>query len=128
MERNLGERTKQFALRIIRLYSALPQRGLTLILGNQILKSGTSVGAHYREAQRAKSNADFVSKIEGALQELDETTYWLELLGESGIVSSTRLNPLEKEADELISIFVTIAKRVKSKSSLRSSRPKAAMS
>ena len=77
MEKDLRERTKQFALRIIRLYSALPQRGASLVLGNQILKSGTSVGAHYREAQRAKSNADFISKVEGALQELDETTYWL---------------------------------------------------
>jgi four helix bundle protein len=84
---NLRERTKQFALRVIRLYSALPQRGATFVLGNQVLKSGTSVGAHYREAQRAKSNADFISKIEGALKELDETTYWLELLGDSGLVN-----------------------------------------
>ncbi len=115
MEKNLRERTKQFALRIIRLYSALPQRGATLVLGNQILKSGTSVGAHYRESQRAKSNADFTSKVKGALQELDETTYWLELLGDSGIVTRTRLDSLLEEANELISIFVTIVKRVKSK-------------
>ena len=80
MEKNLRERTRQFTLRIIRLYLAIPERGATRILGNQILKSGTSVGAHYREAQRAKST-DFISKIEGALQELDETSYWLELLG-----------------------------------------------
>lgn len=64
MEKNLRERTKQFALRIIRLYLAIQERGATRILGNQILKSGTSVGAHYREAQRAKSNADFIRKIE----------------------------------------------------------------
>jgi four helix bundle protein len=125
MDKNLRERTKQFALRVIRLYSALPQKGATLVLGTQILKSGTSVGAHYREAQRAKSNADFISKIEGALQELDETTYWLELLGDSGIVKRVRLNSLHEEANELISIFVTIVKRVKSKGSLKSQRLKA---
>src|SRR5687767_1674181 len=102
MEENLRERTKQFALRVIRLYSALPQRGATSVLGNQILKSGTSVGAHYREAQRAKSNADFISKIEGALQELDETIYWLELLGDSGIVKRVRLDSLHREGNELL--------------------------
>ena len=126
MEKNLRERTKQFALRIIRLYSALPQRGATLVLGNQILKSGTSVGAHYREAQRAKSNADFISKVEGALQELDETTYWLELLGDSGIVTRARLNSLNEEANELLSILVTIVKRVKSKRTPNSLRLKTA--
>jgi four helix bundle protein len=124
MEKNLTERTKQFALRIIRLYSTLTPRGATLVLGNQILKSGTSVGAHYREAQRAKSDADFISKIEGALQELDETMYWLELLGDSGIVSGTRLDPLHKEADELISILVTIVRRVKIKGKSKSLRLK----
>src|ERR1041385_7301764 len=69
MERDLKQRTKTFALRIIKLYSALPRRGEAKVLGNQILKSGTSVGANYREACRAKSNADFISKVEGALQE-----------------------------------------------------------
>jgi len=126
MEKNLRERTKQFALRIIRLYSALPQRGASLVLGKQILKSGTSVGAHYREAQRAKSNADFISKVEGALQELDETTYWLELLGDSGIVTRARLNSLHEEANELLSILVTIVKRVKSKRTPNSLRLKTA--
>ena len=125
MEKDLRVRTKQFALRIIRLYSALPPRGATLILGTQILKSGTSVGAHYREAQRAKSNADFISKIEGALQELDETSYWLELLQDSGLVKAGRLESLEREAQELLSIFVTIVKRVKSKPATRPRRVKA---
>ena len=122
MEKDLRVRTKQFALRIIRLYSALPPKGATQVLGFQILKSGTSVGAHYREAQRAKSNADFISKIEGALQELDETSYWLELLGDSGLVTARRLESLEREAEELLSIFVTIVKRVKSKPSPKSKR------
>jgi four helix bundle protein len=126
MEKNLRDRTKEFALRIIRLHSALSPRGVTQVLGNQILKSGTSVGAHYREAQRAKSNADFVSKIEGALQELDETMYWLELLADSGIVRRARLKSLNDEANELLSILVTIVKRVKSNSNAKSFRVKTA--
>jgi four helix bundle protein len=89
------------------------------VLGTQILKAGTSVGAHYREAQRAKSNPDFVSKIEGALQELDETVYWLELLADSRVLSPKRLEGLRQEADELISVFVTIAKKVKSRPKVR---------
>jgi four helix bundle protein len=115
MERDLKPRTKAFALRIIKLYSALPRRGDAKILGNQILKSGTSVGAHYREACRAKSEADFISKVEGALQELDETAYWLELLGESEIVPIARLQSLHDEAEELIAILVTIVTKVKRK-------------
>jgi four helix bundle protein len=122
VEKNLRERTIQFALRIIRLYLAIPERSATRILGNQILKSGTSVGAHYREAQRAKSNADFISKIEGALQELDETSYWLELLGDSELVASSRLDSLRQETDELLAILVTIVKRVKSKEKLKKRR------
>jgi len=83
------------------------------VLGRQLLRSGTSVGAHYREANRAKSNADFISKIEGALQELDETTYWLDLLSESKIGSVEELRSLVTEAEELISILVTVAKSAK---------------
>jgi four helix bundle protein len=120
METNLRNRTKRFALRIIGLYSALPRRGAAQVLGTQILKSGTSPGAHYREAQRAKSDADFISKIEGALQELEETAYWLELIGESKIISERRLQPLHKETEELIAIFVTIVKNVKARGRLRS--------
>ena len=84
---DLKTRTKDFALEIIRLYATLPRRTEAQVLGRQVLRSGTSVGAHYREAQRAKSNADFISKIEGGLQELEETQYWLELLGESRLVA-----------------------------------------
>ena len=122
MDRNLKERTKQFALRIIKLYLALPGRGLTQVLGTQILKAGTSVGAQYREAQRAKSNPDFISKIEGALQELDETVYWLELLADSRVISPKRLEGLLQEADELISILVTIARKVKSRPKAKRAR------
>ncbi len=108
-------RTKSFALRIIKVYAVLPRTTEAQILGKQLLRSGTSVGAQYRETQRAKSNADFISKLEGSLQELEETLYWLELLAESGIILTKRLDPLCQEANELISIFVTITKRVKSK-------------
>jgi four helix bundle protein len=119
MERDLKDRTKKFALRIIKLYTALPRRGDARVLGTQILKSGTSVGAHYREACRAKSDADFISKIEGALQELDETAYWLELIGEAEILPSRRLKPLHDEAEELIAILVTIVTKVKRKGRTR---------
>ncbi|MCL4301747.1 MAG: four helix bundle protein [Anaerolineae bacterium] len=112
---DLQIRTKSFALRIIRLYAALPKTTEAQVIGKQLLRSGTSVGAHYREAQRAKSDADFINKMEGGLQELEETGYWLELLAESGIVAEERLKPLLNEVEELISIFVTIIKKVKNK-------------
>jgi four helix bundle protein len=116
--RDLKIRTKEFALRIIKLYSALPNTVDANVLGKQVLRSGTSVGAHYREAQRAKSDADFINKIEGGLQELDETQYWLELICESGLLPAERLEPLLNEASELMAIFVSMAKKVKNKRSL----------
>ena len=112
---DLRIRTKDFALRIIRLYVSLPKTTEAQVLGKQILRSGISVGARYREGQRAKSDADFISKMEGGLQELDETTYWLELLSESNIVPAERLSSLQKEADELIAIFVSIVTKVKTR-------------
>jgi four helix bundle protein len=112
---DLRKRTTEFALRVIKLYAALPTTTEAQVLGKQVLRSGTSVGAHYREACRAKSNADFISKIEGGLQELDETLYWLELLALAKIVVATRLEPLERETNELIAMFVSMAKGVKEK-------------
>ena len=109
----LRVRTKQFALRIIRLYSALPNGTSAQVIGKQLLRSGTSVGAHYREASRARSDAEFISKLEMGLQELDETAYWLELLAESEIVPAERLGEMRKEADELLAILVTCVKNVK---------------
>ena len=111
---DLETRTTDFALRIIKLYSALPRTTEAQTLGKQLLRSGTSVGAHYREAKRAKSAVDFISKIEGALQELDETCYWLEF-ERSGIMSAKRLAPLRAEAVELTKILVTVVKRAKEK-------------
>jgi len=114
-KQDLKIRTKEFALRVIRLYTSLPKTTQAQVIGKQVLRSGTSVGAQYREAQRAKSDADFINKVEGSLQELDETGYWLELPKDSGIFSAEKLNPLLKETDELTAIFVTIVKKVKNK-------------
>lgn len=109
----LRVRTKAFALRIIRLYSALPKTTEAQVLGKQVLRSGTSVGTHYREAQRARSAAEFVSKMQGGLQELEETAYWLELMIESKIVPAPRLDSLCKEANEMTAMFVASIKTVK---------------
>lgn len=112
---NILDRTRLFALRIIRLYASLPRRTEAQVIGKQILRSGTSVGAHLREGKRSRSNAEMISKTEGALQELEETLYWLELLSDSGIVKTERLSDLKKEADELIAILVTSVKTIKSR-------------
>lgn len=114
-EQDLKTRTKTFALRIIRLYTSLPKTTEAQVLGKQVLRSGTSIGAHYREANRAKSDPDFISKLEGALQEADETSYWLELLVESEIVKAEKVAALISETDELIAIFVTIVTKVKNR-------------
>ena len=111
--RDIGERTKAFALRIVRLYAALPKTTETQVIGKQVLRSGTSVGAHVREGKRSRSNAELISKIESGLQELEETVYWLELLVESKIVTADRIKNLLNEADELIAILVTSVKTLK---------------
>ncbi len=110
---DLKQRTKSFALRIIRLYGVLPKSTEAQVLGKQVLRSGTSVGAHYREAARARSTAEFISKMETGLQELDETDYWLELLIDSEIVPAERLADLRREVDELTAIFVASVKTAK---------------
>jgi four helix bundle protein len=110
---DLKKRTKEFALRIIRLYRALPKTAEALRIGDQMLRSGMSVGANFREATRARSGAEFATKANISLMELDETTYWCELLDESEIITADRLTPLKHEAEELMSIFVTIIKNAK---------------
>ena len=117
---DLRIRLKKFSLRILRLYDSLPRYGAPQVVGRQLARSGTSPGAQHREACRAKSNADFVSKIEGALQELDESSYWLDILSEGNYVPRRRLVPLQQETDELIAILVTIVRKVKR----QGSRPK----
>ena len=114
---DLKIRTKNFALRVIRMYAALPKSTAAQVLGKQVLRSGTSVGANYREANRSRSKAEFTAKLGECLKELDETAYWFELLAESGIVTNAKLKPLRDECDQLLAIFTTIAKKTKANSS-----------
>ena len=115
-ENNLRERTKAFAIRVIRLYSGLPKRTEAQVLGRQVLRSGTSVGANYREAYRSRSKVEFIAKIGDCLKELDETGYWFELLVDSGIVQKDEMSAIREECDQLLAVFTVIAK--KSKASL----------
>jgi four helix bundle protein len=101
----LRQRTKQFALRVIRLFRALPKTEEARVLGKQVLRSGTAVAANYRSACRARSRADFISKIGITVEEADETAFWLELLIDAGIVRRGRLETLQAEANELVRIF-----------------------
>jgi len=112
-EPELVGRTRTFALRIIEFYSGLPRTPIAQILGKQLLRSATSVGAQYREAQQAKSIADFVSKSEGALQELEESAYWLELLEASKIANGPGVSNLHSETRELVAIFVALVRTAK---------------
>jgi len=114
-EFDLKLRTKQYALRIVKLFTSLPRTAEAQIIGKQVLRSGTSVGAQYREACRSRSNSEFVSKMQSSLQELDETPYWLELLVDGKIVKAEKLVDLRNETEELIAIFVTSVKTVRSR-------------
>ncbi len=111
---DLKPRTKEFALRVIRMYSKLPKNdAVAQVLGKQVLRSGTSVGANYREASRGRSKAEFISKIGDCLKEAEETEYWLELLVDSGCVPQTKMTALLDEARQLTAIFTTIDKNAK---------------
>jgi four helix bundle protein len=112
-EGDLAVRTKNFALQIIRLFPKLPRTAEAQVLGKQLLRSGTSVGANYREAYRGRSKPEFIAKCGDSLRELEETGYWLELLSEAGIAGGDELRKLRQECSELIAIFVTILKRSK---------------
>jgi four helix bundle protein len=109
----MRKRTTAYALGIVRMYAALPKTAIANVLGNQALRSGTSVGAQYREACRARSDAEVISKLESVLQELDETDYWLGLLVESETIERDRLEGLIKETDEITAMLVTSVKRIK---------------
>ena len=115
MQKDLKERTKEFALRIIKMYSSLPKSTEARVLGTQVLRSGTSVGANYREASRGRSKAEFVAKMGDCLKELEETTYWFDLLIEGNILPKNKLSGLLQESKELTAIFVTIIKNTKTK-------------
>src|SRR3954451_3135025 len=106
---DLKLRTKAFALPVIKMYSDLPERdAVAQVLGKQVLRSGTSVGANYREASRARSKAEFISKIGDSLKEIEETEYWIDLLIDSGCFAPTKLSDLLDETRQLIAIFTTI--------------------
>ncbi len=112
-KKDLELRTKQFARRVIRLFVALPNDTVARVLGKQLLRSGTSVGANYREANRGRSKAEFIAKIGDCLKEADESAYWIELLRDENFLPPARLQPLLEEANELVAIFVTISKRAR---------------
>ena len=106
----LKERTKKFALMIIELVEELPNTLAGRTIGNQIIRSGTSVAANYRAACRARSNADFISKITIVEEECDETLFWLELIAEANLLKKEKLQDMVKEADELTAIFTASGK------------------
>lgn len=111
---DLRERTKMFAVSIIRLYASLPKSTEAQVIGKQMLRSGTSVGANYHEATRSRTAEEFVSKLHISLQELEETRYWLDLLIAANIVKSAELATIQDEAYQLVAILVTVIKRKKS--------------
>jgi four helix bundle protein len=99
-------RTKRFAVRVINMTEALPAKPAARVISNQVLRSSTSVGANYRSACKARSHAEFISKMGIVAEEADETVFWLELLVEAGLVKTTQMESLLKEANELVAIFV----------------------
>ena len=113
---DLKERTKAFALRVVRLFGKLPKTVECQVIGRQLLRSGTSVGANYREADRARSKAEFIAKIGDALRELEESIYWMELLVDGELVAGQKLAALRAEGNELTAIFVTIIRNAKGNS------------
>src|SRR5204862_7988126 len=112
---NLTERTRDFALRIIRLCAALPQSRTTDVIARQLLKSGTSPGAHFREALRARSKAEYVAKLNGGLMELEETLYWIKIVEGAGLMTDKQLESIVKETNELIALFVSLIKKWRGK-------------
>lgn len=106
-EKDLKQRTKAFALRILRLIDSLPETRSGRILANQLGRAGTSVGANYRAACRSRSEAEMISKLAVVKEEADESFFWMELLSEHGLVDQEKLSPLLREADGLIAIMVS---------------------
>ena len=105
IKKELLQRTKSYALRVIKVVQALPHDGVAAVLGKQLLRAGTSVGANYRAACRARSAADFIGKLKIVEEEADESLYWMELLVESSVMPLRRLAALMREGDEILSIM-----------------------
>jgi four helix bundle protein len=111
--KELQARTKSFALRVIRLVDALPRSTASQVIGRQLLRAATSVGANYRAACRAQSHAEFAAKLSIVVEEADESLYWLELLQESRLIKPEQLAELLREANELLAISVAARKTAK---------------
>ncbi len=111
----MKRRTKEFGLRIIRLTESLPRTGVARVIGNQLVRAGTSTGANYRAACRSRSIAEFVSRMGIVEEETDESLFWMEMLIDAGIVQWNKLEPLMKEADELVAIVVSSIKTARKK-------------
>ena len=111
------QRTRQFSLRVIRLVDALPRTRVGDVIGRQLLRSATSVGANYRSACRGRSTSEFVAKLGTVEEEADECVYWLELLADSGLVKSAKLAALLEEANEIVAIIVAAIKSTRRRSS-----------
>jgi len=120
-ENELKKRTKQFGLRVIKLVESLPGGQTSRTIGNQLLRSGMSVGANYRAACRGRSKADFIAKAGISLEEADECLYWMELLQEAGIIHPEKVKGLMKEADELVAIFTASIKTARAHLNQKSS-------
>ena len=120
----LKRRTQKFAIDVIKFVEELPAKRSLNVLSNQLLRSSSSVGANYRSACRGKSSADFINKIVIVEEEADESVYWLELMEESGLVSSKDIPGLKKEANELTAIFTAIGKTAKANQRNTKSEPK----
>jgi four helix bundle protein len=114
-EKILETRTKEYARRIIRLYSSLPRSGAAQVLGHQLLRSGTSIGANYREAMRSRSKAEFIAKLGDSLKETSESEYWLELLLEESFLPLKRLQPLLDETREINAMLIASIKTARSR-------------
>ncbi len=112
-DQDIVARTRSFALRVIRLVESLPSGRAADIIGRQLLRAATSVGANYRATRRAKSRADFINKLAIVEEDADECGYWLDLLGASGVVKTSRLAPLSQESHELTAIVVAAIKTAK---------------
>ena len=110
----LRQRTKLFAIRVVRMFRVLPRTPYAQVMGKQVLRSATSMAANYRAAGRARSKAEFVAKLGVVVEESDETVFWLELLVETTIVSKARMNGLLTEANELLAIFAASQRTAKS--------------
>jgi len=121
-QEEMKRRTKLFALGIIQLVESLPKERTTEVLGRQLLRSGTSVGSNYRSACRARSIADFISKMGIVEEEVDESLYWMELLIEAGIEISINMGALMKEARELLAITVSSIKTARKNKKIDRSR------